>query len=733
MFRQITRKATNALLASLALLAAAVVSCTPQLTDTGEFSLYYPGITDIGPSTNMDLTPSWHGGTPDSFEIYNVTLEGEKVTPECFSIDGATGVFQIRKSDGLAVGKYMISIACNVSGKRFEFPDAITVNMMRAIPEGISVTPDKMLLLLSQVTATGSDEALPTAQITTEGEHISIKNYLIAGVRRDGAAVSDWSELFSVDKTGLFSVLKNSSFLPGIYVIDFKLTTMVVGADSEEGIFANALTVEVAAPPISLTYSPAEVKVESISGNTTAAPSFVGSLTGLEFSIKTTFPETDKVSIDASTGALTLANDHGLNPGEEITVSVVAKNDYGSREFDQVFKFTIVEYIAPITKFEYNDTTVWEGTKVNLLPKAKDGDEVTYSFEELPEALSELSLNERTGAISIAKGNTIAKGDYTFKVKAENAKGSMTAQVKWNTIENPYAFTFVHWGNNLGLTPAENYASQFRVSVTEPQVIPVAKSDIKKGITAKFEIKGGSKSTVATIDAETGTLTTDPVTATTDTKTNKVNIDQMRAQFVFVVVTTGEGTSGQTSMKIPVFFDFNSPRTEGGYSIEYTPFVIQCNPKTGITSEAPTIKKNGVELTPDELGKITMDFRRSFNYWNLNGPAAHKNGAPNAAKDTFLSSVWATYFSSINVAYNSGSRDPMSTYGRPTHIAKTAGYVRQQDRALYIAPEKFVDDNGYANGIFTGQITFSDTGSDPQSAKSPYTLFPLFVWFDTQF
>ena len=208
----------------------------------------------------------------------------------------------------------------------------------------------------------------------------------------------------------------------------------------------------------------------------------------------------------------------------------------------------------------------------------------------------------------------------------------------------------------------------------------------------------------------------------------------MRAHFVFVTVTTGEGTSGQTSMKIPVFFDFNSPRTEGGYSIEYNPFAIQCNPKTGITSTAPTIKKNGVALTPDELSKITMDFRRSFNFWDLYGPTEHKNGAPNANKDTFLSSVWAAYYSAINVAYNSGSRDPISYYGRSAHIAKTACYIRPQDLALYIAPEKFVDDKGYyANGIFTAQITFSDTGSDPAAAKSPYQLFPLFVWFDTQF
>ena len=184
-------------------------------------------------------------------------------------------------------------------------------------------------------------------------------------------------------------------------------------------------------------------------------------------------------------------------------------------------------------------------------------------------------------------------------------------------------------------------------------------------------------------------------------------------------------------MKIPVFFDFNTLR--GDYTIEYTPFAILCNPKEGTTSNPPVIKKNGVELTADELSKITMDFRRSFNYWNINGPSAHKNGAPDTDKLTFLGHVWNAYYTAIKVAYNKGSRDPISSYGRPEHISKTVGYVKQDTRALYIAPEKFVDDDGYANGIFTGQITFADTGKDPTGAADPFRLFPLFVWFDTQF
>lgn len=741
MSRTITRKATAALVALTAIIVS-VSSCKAELTDTGAFALHYPGITDIGPSTNMDITPTWHGGTPESFEIFSVKREDEAVTAECFSIDPTTGVFSIRKSDNLPVGKYRIGIACKVGGERHEFEEAITVNMMPAIPEGIKVSPDKITILLSQVTNTGSDEELPTAQITTEGEHISIRNYLISGVRRDGKALANWDGLFSVDKSGKFSILKNNKFNAGVYVIDFKLTTMVFGADSEEGLFSDALTVEVASAPISLVYNPSTAKVEAGESYTSPVPEFIGSVTGLEFSIKKVTPESDKFSIDKTSGVITLAKGHEYAIGDEIVLSVSAKNNYGERDFDQVLRIGIVEYIAPITLLAYNDTTVWEGTKVNLKPKQSDGDEVTYSFEELPDALKELTINELNGTISVPKKNKIAQGEYSFKVKAQNPKGSLSATVKWNTTANPYAFTFVRWGNNLGLNPIQDYADQFRVSTTGPTTIPVIESDIKEGVEALYEIKGGSKTkgeskiNYVSIDPKTGKLTTDPSVL-------GGKIAQMRAHFVFVNIKTGVGTSGETVMKIPVFFDFNAPRTEGGYSIQYNPFAVRCNPKNGTTSVPPTILKNNIVVRGEELKNITMDFRRDFNYWNINGHEKHLNGAAAKGDNTkFLSRVWAAYCQACGFVYDSeaGSRKAVSyyeNYEKNTNgkgdLNKAAAYIRGEDLALHINPEKFMDEYGYANGIFTGQVTLGLDGKDPQKANDPYRLFPLFVWFDTNF
>lgn len=719
-------KLTNCLTAIVlgGAICLSAVSCDKnELTDGDKFAIYYPGITDIGPSTNMDLDPTYHGAKGSDFKIYKITLDGAAYQTESFLVDSQTGQVQLRNTDNLPVGKYSLSLSCVSGGKTYEFPDIIQVNMMRPIPEGIIVEPAKIELTLAQVTDLNSLEELPTAQISTEGEHITIQNYYISAVRRDGAVVEDWSGIFEVNSSGKVTILKNQNFAAGVYTLDFKLTTMVVGNDSEEGIFTDALTVDVVSPPVSLEYVPAVAKVEAGSAYSSTVPSFVGSLAGVEYTLKTVIPETAPVTVDSKTGVVSIPAGHTLTPGESVMVSLSVKNAYGKKDFDQVLKIDVVTFIAEITKLEYNDSTVWHNTKFVLAPTETDGDEKTYSFVDLPEALSALTIDEMTGKISAKKGNGIAVGEYTLKVKVENPKGSKTKDIKFNVIENPYHFTYVRWGNNLGLTPAENYASQHRVPTTESYKFGVTASDIKSGIEVVYAIKGGSNTKCVTIDASTGEITTDPSVID--------NNNDMRAHFFFVTATTGAGTSGETVVKTPVFVDFNCVR--GDYIIKYTPFVFQCNPKTGGTSAVPEITKaDGTALTADELAKITMDYRRSFNYWNIDGPASHTNGAPNADKSTFLSKLWDVYYAAIGKAYNNGSRDPMSAYGR-AFLDKNPGYVKKENLALYIAPERWRDDNGYADGIFTGQITFANTGVDPQGAANPYRLFPLFVWFDTEF
>lgn len=55
----------------------------------------------------------------------------------------------------------------------------------------------------------------------------------------------------------------------------------------------------------------------------------------------------------------------------------------------------------------------------------------------------------------------------------------------------------MHWGNNLNLSPAQNYASQYRVTSNNALLslsIPVAETDIPEGVEVEWTIDNSSSS-----------------------------------------------------------------------------------------------------------------------------------------------------------------------------------------------------------------------------------------------
>lgn len=84
---------------------------------------------------------------------------------------------------------------------------------------------------------------------------------------------------------------------------------------------------------------------------------------------------------------------------------------------------------------------------------------------------------------------------------------------------------------------------------------------------------------------------------------------------ILVKATTGKGTAGEITIKTPVFIHCSG--AVAGVTVNYTPFVFQVNPRTGGSSVAPTI-------TGTDLSTFIADYRRTFNYYNINGPAEHK-------------------------------------------------------------------------------------------------------------
>ena len=746
------------------LLAVAMVfaSCNKEgFTDGDKFLLFYPDITDIGPSTNMTLKPTYHGPKPHDFKVYDVKFNGEAFQTECFTVEADNGRLNITDTDGLSVGVYSISISCKSGDQYFEFPDIIKVNMMMAVPEGITVDPSEIVLLLTQVNNVNSTEPLPTAQITTEGNHVSIKNYRIANVARDGIKMTDWTGFFTIDEaTGLIEIEKNGTFVAGKYVFDLRLVTSAAGASSEEGLFANAFAVDIVSPPVSLAYEPEIKRVEEGSAFVSAAPAYVASVKDLTFSLKSVYPETVPVTIDPVTGVLTLAAENGLQPGDQVQISIRVTNAYGTKDFDQVTRIDIVDYIHPISKLAYNDSTVWHGTGYSLKPVEVDGDDVKFSLVDLPESLSELVIDEITGVISTVKGNKIEKGDYTVKVKVANDKGEMTDEIALKVVDNPYFFTKVSWGNNLGLTPSADYASQHRVSVTDAVTIPVVKAD--SDITEQgwenisFEVVGGrlrgtsDKSYVyASVDPVTGSVKTDPTKVHHSSKPE--NDILFKTGYVLIVkVTVGAGTPGETVRRVPMFLDFNVPRKRSDmpeapvYIVKFTPFVFQCNPKKGGVFPAPAIlNEDGTPISDETYDSMVMTYRRGAQYWNIAGPDTHVDGTPDAADNTFLHAMWTKSYQSQGLTPAYPNVIPMYSFpANDKQAAQRLGYF-ESNMSLRILPEKWVDDEGnYANGVFAAQVTLSldattYLGADkyPTQAKagSPYQMFPVFIWFDTEF
>ena len=275
-------KTKSRLIMSLMIVIMSVVytSCDDtETTDSTKFTIFYSGMTDIGPSMSGRISsPTYKGNTPSDFAITKVTLKGEAYPGDCFTINPNDGFISINSTKDMQVGLYKLSISCISGGNYYEFKDIVEINFLKAVPDGITVEPNKLQVKYNDIIDETSEVELPTAQVKTDGDHVTITKYEIAK--------SDYSKYFDITKSGKISIIKGSTaLLPGIYNISLKLTT---GASSEdEGIFENALEINVTSAPFGLEYTPNEDMLEAEndkSGKTSFqsnAPALKGSLEGI--------------------------------------------------------------------------------------------------------------------------------------------------------------------------------------------------------------------------------------------------------------------------------------------------------------------------------------------------------------------------------------------------------------------------------------------------------------------
>lgn len=749
-----------------------------ETTDSTGFILHYYGVTDIGPSMSFTLpAPTYKGNAPYDFTITNVTLNDEAYTnADNFIIDAETGAITIQNTETMSAGLYNISVGCYSNGGFHNFKDAVQINMLLAVPEGVTVEPAEVLVNQDE-----ENWAEASAQLTTEKDkHVTITGYAIA---QDES--KPYLAYFTFDPNTEGKIIIRTSEKDKLvagesYTLSLKLTTK-----AGEHMYADAVTFKVVSKPRNLFYIETEALpdlFETGSENKSAIPTIAGSKENLKFAIKSVTPASTAFIIDEATGQISIPAGNTIEVSETPYVfNITASNTYGSKDFEAIYSVKIVAFIEPIKPETFNYTAINKlyqlgGSLVNKEPDAGFiGGAPTFQFdesnsEEIKAQITQgiISLNSVNGAISIANNHTLSATTHEIKVKVTNKKNKegVVKALAVTVLENPNNFTYVSWGTNIeheliyGSTDDyyphkeqnSEYRNQFRfvnkntgVSGAKITDIPIVASDIPENSTASYKLIGKfPEGDTSFSNLQVGSLLANGVITVSSIATNKGSI-------LLIEVTSSSNEAPAVKKNIPVFF--NATNNSGSASVEgetvdklaliFTPFVVRVNPRTGLCSstKCQVVRWNNHrferELTTPNMA---VDYRANFSYWNFDNNMNHGSGA--LAKDTstdaeFLFQVWS------NCGYTKpsdmGTRVPMCYYDpNNTHetIADTknqkAAYINPTTKQLWVDPAKWMGiDALYPNGAVIAEIRCDLDGNAVNIHNGTSIVgFPLFIWFD---
>nr|WP_241217537.1 surface glycan-binding family protein [Bacteroides gallinarum] len=559
------------------------VSCDKtETTDSTGFILHYLGVTDIGPSMSYTLkAPAYKGSAPYDFTITNVTFNDETYSNnDNFVINAETGEITIQNTEAMEPGLYSISVGCYSNGKFYSFKDAVQVNMLLAVPEGVSVEPAEVLVKME-------DENWweASAQVTTDAEkHVSITKYEFA---EDES--KEYIKYFTISNTGVitFNPDHKDKIIPGEkYILSLKLTTK-----AGEHLYPDAVTFNVISKPLNLLYKPNTVRVEQNTAHESQLPTIQGS-EGMTYAIKSITPEATGFTIDEKTGKISLAENSPLNIDNVYKIDVTVTNEYGSTDFAEAYTVTIVDFIEPIQPetFTYEvPANMYEekAYTIKLNPNFVGG-EAIFSLENNTGAIQE-QINNKKIEIDILKGdiyiladNTLVPDNYVINAKVVGPtadKGEATVSIAFTISANPNKFTF-YYGNNLGLPEKDNanqYAFKSKAEMKNTTIVPTTTLN---GKTAKWKIyrktlMGGSSEVAIGKDTDINETTGELIFK----ESGFINVNTVGMLIVEATCGTGEDAYTATA---PVFIKTYNPNYDSSKQpaiIEYKPFVLQVNPK----------------------------------------------------------------------------------------------------------------------------------------------------------
>ena len=586
---------------------------------------------------------------------------------------------------------------------------------------------------------------MPTAQVTTDNsaEHITITGYAISNVRRGDVIYDNTANpLFAISETGEISIVKGhdeateTNLVPGVYTIDLKLNTRAADANSELGIYTDALQVNVISAPRGLSYADGYVEAgdgtseHPMRGFTSEAPVLRGSAEGANYAIvavKRNGVEDEsamaKFSIDAATGIITIGDDHGFVIDDVYTVDVSVTNAYSAEGEvyvgEDALTITVVDWVSAPISLSYGNVSAQRLIEFTASPEYEGGTTaLVYSFDNLDESLADyLSIDSETGVISAAQMHEITPGDYTVVVKASNFVGEITGTMNLHVDEHPCYFTYIRYGNNLGLDETTE-ASQFRFhSLSEIQsmgtIAPKTDFNPDGGATLTWSSEAKFQSAGISIDRNTGVLTLG---------TTEANF--AREMPIIFVTATATLDDFSYSHVVPVFFHY--AKEVNGITLEYTPFVFRTSPRLGGRSSVPV-------LGGADASNFLIDYRRSPQYWNLNGERSdgtpHESGA--IADNQFLTNLWTTY------GAGTGSKDPMGFFRGTdidrSNLSRKLGYVDNtsgsSNKYSVVVNPNLWNDDGWADGVFMMTMTFTVDGNI-NNVNGGTEIRPIAIWLD---
>lgn len=715
-----------------------LVSCSDDTDEAGgNFKLYYPDMTDIGPSmTGVKIpAPSFQGATPSEFTIASVTLNDEAIETDCFVIDEATGEITINSTAETAVGEYKLTVACSAAGRYFTFKDIIKVTFLPRAPEGTVADPNNILVMYSVVSDPNNITKLPTAQVKTEGEHVSITKYSIGTVTANGEVVEKPEEMFEVSASGEISIIKSNRFQRGVtYLVSLKLETAATG--DTPCIASDILAVEVASEPFSLVYPdyseewkmPNASNDEGGSSFTSETPVFVGSTDGIKYWIEIDNEKgKDKILIDETTGVISVPQGHGFDVEDKFNIDVFVANTYlAEGKKLATLKLEVTKFYKPLTdNLVFYTATTAEQTDAFTINTANwlDWGYSDLKFDLLGGWESRLTINPTTGAISAEEDNSIVVGEYNVPFRVTNGDGTNKEySFKLTIKENTQKFIWIKCGHNYGSQyVGEEYENQFRFNSI---------SELQNFTTTIRTNLDGVKTISWSITSLVPTLSDTSIGIGSDNKTLKITstlASFSTAGSVHIAALTG--TVDGRSITVPIFVNCNV--AVGGYNIEYTPFVFRVNPKNGGTSVKPNI--TGTTITD----KFALDYRRSFNYYTIGSNGKITTEAITKDNGTFITALWQQ--NDGLSSKGAETKAPLGFYNGANLYDLTKnhlGYVDNNQGSLQytvkILPDVWKVGSEYANGFFKGQMTFVEDYSEGK-INNGSQIFPLMIWLDPDY